>query len=953
MAEVVPGGGGDPGGRRLWIYGFASTLAVVVGVASTILPDTLPGWLRQSLVVAAAASTFLGATLLERYFTLRDRHHEAADREADHLRASRELGIRPPDDKDAPGRLLSPVREGEDQIVRFFGREDVLQRLVDWCVGDNGPGKRSLRVQLVTGPGGVGKTRLAHELQTVMRRTHGWECRNLRTGVEAEAMQVLRRGHGRAPVLFVVDYAENRSDGVTQLLDQALADPGTVRVLLLARREGRWWSDLCQQSAVGAVVGRYDPIELASRVVPRGAGPGPFAEQQRIVDLAAQDFARHLGRSPVQVTLPDVVPSARMLDLLSIALVEVLRSEGSEPGARADTSMHVVFDELVRHEARSWSRSAQEAGLPGDSQALRILVAAACLLGAENQAEAEALVRRIAPLCPPGSVLDPRAASRWLREQYPPSSGTFDDDHGTVLVGDPGWIGSLHPDRLAEHLVVSVLTATDAGDTTRALTSEERRTILLQDLTRQQAVRATIVLTRAASDPSRTRNRDAADADHHPQQHRGTRLDPRDADDVARLALDLVQGLDTRWALVSTVHEQIPWPDPPTALHELGHAVAELLVRTVDNGALPARPARIAHARHVLGNWAFTIGDYTASLHAREEATRLYRKLAKRHPDRYWSHLARALENLGDSFATLGRNDEALVVRREAVTAWRDNAHVDSERFLPDLAKSLHNLGVSYRDLGLPREALATHREALRTRRLLATQHDRHRAPLARSLSSIGRCHLDLGDVQQAHAEFVEALDHWHDLNARTPTRYEQDVALALGDLGMTHGLLGRPDKGLPLHTRAHAIWNGLAARYPVRFVSGLARSWTNLGIVYADLRREAESDHAFEQAITIYGALARENPGRREQNLAWSLGSAGIALSRRGRDDLARDALTEALALFRRRYDAGSRAVFFVRAHRSVLEEYSRLLGRSGQADEAHELRHQSDLLDGFLAAL
>ncbi|GGM34377.1 hypothetical protein GCM10010102_32410 [Promicromonospora citrea] len=950
MAEAGPGRGGDPGGRRLWIYGFASTLAIVVGVGATVLPDTLPSWLSQPLVVGAAASTFLGATLLERYFTLRDRHNEAAGREADDRRASRDLGIRPPDDNDAPGRLLSPVREGEDQIVRFFGREDVLQRLIDWCLDSNGPGKRSLRVQLVTGPGGVGKTRLAHELQTVMRRTHGWECRNLRTGVEAEAMQVLRRGHGRAPVLFVVDYAENRTEGVTRLLDQALADPGAVRVLLLARREGRWWSDLCQQPDVGAVVGRYDPIELATRVVPHGAGPGPLAEQQRIVDLAAQDFARHLGRSAVQVTLPDVVPSARMLDLLSIALVEVLRSEPSGPGERADTSMHVVFDELVRHEARSWTRSAQEAGLPDDSQTLRILVAAACLLGAEDQVEAEALVRRVAPLCPPGSELDPRGAARWLREQYPPTSGLTDSDDRTVLVGDPGWIGSLHPDRLAEHLVVSVLMAADVGDATRALTSQERRAVLLTDLTRQQAERAMIVLTRAASDPSRTRDRDTG---RRPVRNDDARLDPREAEDVARLALDLVHGLDTRWALVSTVHEQVPWPDPPNALHEVGHAVAELLVRTVENGTLSASPARIAHARHVLGNWAFTVGDYQASLEAREEATRIYRKLAKRRHDRHWPHLARALDNLGDSFATLGRNDEALAVRREAVTTWQQNVHVDSERFLPDLAKSLHNFGVSYRDLGLPRDALTTHREALRARRLLAAQHDRHRAALARSLSSIGRCHLDLGDIQQAHAEFVEALDHWLDLNARTPTRYEQDVALALGDLGMTHGLLGRPDDSLPLQTRAHTIWNGLAARYPVRFVSGLARSWTNLGIVYADLHRDTESDQAFDRAIAIYGELARENPERREQNLAWSLGSAGIALSRRGLDDRARDALTSALELFRRRYDAGSRAVFFVRAHRSVLEEYSRLLERSGQAGEAYELRRRSALLDGFLAAL
>lgn len=853
--------------------------------------------------------------------------------------------------------MLSPVREGDEQIVRFVGREGVLQQLIDWCLDDTAPGTRSLRVQLVTGSGGVGKTRLAHELQTVMRRDHGWECRNLRTGVEAEAMQVLRRGHSKAPVLFVVDYAENRSDGVAELLRQANADPGTVRVLLLARRGGRWWSDLCQQPDVGAVVGRYDPIELSTRVVPHDAGEGPLAEQQRIVDVAAQDFARFLGRSPAHVTLPDVVPSARMLDLLSIALVQVLRTGAATPGAEAGGSMHAVFDELVRHEARSWTKSAEEAGLSADSQTLQILVAAACLLGAESQAEAEALVRRISPLCPPGSRLDPRSAARWLREQYPPGSGLPDDD-GTILVGDPGWIGSLHPDRLAEHLVVSVLMAANSSDSARALTSAERRAVLLRHLNEHQAVRAMIVLTRAASDPSRSRDHDPSDESRRRKHDLDTgssdrHLDLRKGDDVARLALDLVHGVDARWSTVSAVHEQLPWPDPPSALHEVGHDVAELLVHTIDGGPPSARTHRTAHAQHVLGNWTFIVGRYEASLKAREEATRLYRKLAKRRPRRYWPNLAQSLDNLGDSFAALGRNDEALTARQEAVGTWRTNAPVDADRFLPDLTKSLHNLGVSYRDLGRPRDALATHQEALKARRRLAAQHDRHRASLARSLNSIGRCHADLGDTEHAHTEFIEALDNWHELNAQTPTRYEPDLALALGDLGGTYGLLGHAEAGLAMHEEAHQIWLRLAARNAIRFRPGLARSWTNLGITFAQLGRVAESGHAYDQAIAMYRTLAHEYPNRREQNLAWSLGSSAISLAGQGRDDLAREQFAEALGLFQRRYEAGSRAVLFVIAHRSVLEEYSRLLARAGQHERAHELRNDVKPMDRFLAAL
>ncbi len=963
VAEAGSGGVSGGSGRRLWVYGIASTLAVIVGIAAAILPESVPTWVRQIMVAGAVAGGVIGATLLERWFTLHDRHQEAADREAHDRLASQQLGVRPPGDDDAPGRLLSPVRDSDEQIVRFVGREDVLQQLVDWCIDDYDPARRSLRVQLVTGSGGVGKTRLAHELQTAMRTNHGWECRNLRTGVEAEAMQVLRRGHPGAPVLFIVDYAENRSDAVSELLRQANSDPGAVRVLLLARRGGLWWSDLCQHSDVGAVVGRYDPIELSARVVPHDADDGHLAEQQRIVDVAVQDFATFLGKSPAQLTLPDVVPGARMLDLLSIALIQVLRVErptaDTASGPRriqAGVSMHVVFDELLRHEARSWTRSAHEAGIPTDGQTLRILVAAACLLGAESQTEAESLVRRVTRLCPPGTRLDPRSAARWLREQYPPSAGFPDSSDDLVLVGDPGWIGSLHPDRLAEHLVVSVLTAADASDTTRTLVGAERRAVLLRGLNERQAVRAMIVLTRAASDPSRSQDDKPSRSSQGHQSSTESdmaRLDPRRGDDVAQLAMDLVRGIDVRWGTVSAVHEQLPWPDPPSALHAVGHHIAELLVRAVNSDRLLTHTGRTAHAQHVLGNWTFILGHYDTSLRAREEATRLYRKLARWRPSHYWSSLARSLDNLGDSYAALGRDNKALEARREAVGTWRQHAQVDAVRLLPDLAKSLHNLGVSYRDLGLPREALRTHREALAARRRLAGQHDRHQASLARSLSSIGRCHADIGDTEHAHSDFLEALEHWRHLDTQTPTRYEPDLALALGDLGTTYGLLGLAEAGLAMHEEAYGIWLRLSARNPVRFEPGLARSLTYLGIAHADLDHAEKSAHAYDEAIAIYRSLARKYPNRREQNLAWSLGSSAASLAMAGLDNRAGERFAESLELHRRRYEAGTRSVLFVTAYRSTLDGYAALLARAGGHDMARELRDDTAPLNQFLSDL
>jgi tetratricopeptide (TPR) repeat protein len=492
------------------------------------------------------------------------------------------------------------------------------------------------------------------------------------------------------------------------------------------------------------------------------------------------------------------------------------------------------------------------------------------------------------------------------------------------------------------------------------MVSTERRAVLLHGLSENQAVRAMIVLTRAASDPSRRQDRTPTKPFGALRDGRGrtegsdtNRLDPRSGYDVAQLALDLVHGIDARWRTVSAVHEQLPWPDPPSALHDVGHQVAELLVLAINNDRPSAHTYRTAHAQHVLGNWTYTLGSYEDSLRAREEATRLYRRLGRWRATRYWPNLAQSLDNLGDSFAVLGRYTEALEARREAAGTWQQHAHVDAERFLPDLTKSLHNLGVSYRDLGLPRESLTTHRDALAARRRLAAQHDRHRASLARSLSSIGRCHSDLGDTAQAHSDFLEALEHWRRLETETPTRYEPDLALALGDLGNTYSLLDGAETSLALHQEAHRIWVRLTARNPVRFEPGRARSLTDLGSTYADLGRADSSATAHDEAIAIYRDLAHKYPNRREQNLAWSLGSSAASLARSGLDGPSRERFAEALRLYRRRHQAGTKSVQFVTTYRSALDGYADVLTRSGRHDAARRLRNEMTPLDQFLEDL
>lgn len=136
--------------------------------------------------------------------------------------------------------MFDPRRE----VVSFVGREEELNILVAWCHEDD-----ASRLRLVTGPGGVGKTRLAVELCDRMRRA-GWKTERIADGKEAHAISALRDVSG-SRALLVVDYAETRA-GLGQLVSDLVGSKGKgVRSscsLVLLGIGGIAWASMTQQS---------------------------------------------------------------------------------------------------------------------------------------------------------------------------------------------------------------------------------------------------------------------------------------------------------------------------------------------------------------------------------------------------------------------------------------------------------------------------------------------------------------------------------------------------------------------------------------------------------------------------------------------------------------------------------------------------------------------------------
>ena len=86
-------------------------------------------------------------------------------------------------------RLLDPRRE----LVGFVGRKEELAALAAWCQDED-----AARLRLVTGQGGVGKTRLAVQLAERMKK-QGWTCERVADGKEGAAITALRAVTVAAP----------------------------------------------------------------------------------------------------------------------------------------------------------------------------------------------------------------------------------------------------------------------------------------------------------------------------------------------------------------------------------------------------------------------------------------------------------------------------------------------------------------------------------------------------------------------------------------------------------------------------------------------------------------------------------------------------------------------------------------------------------------------------------
>ncbi len=344
--------------------------------------------------------------------------------------------LSPRDARAAPNKLL----RAEHGCVPLMRPNPHFDLLLDWSTRDSATG-----LALVTGPAGIGKTRLASEL-CLSRLNAGWVAGLLMLEPAEAGLDGLSRAEGR--LLVVVDRAEGRVDQIIGLLgklsERSAAKPW--RVLLLARSKGDWWLRLSQkalESPADQVVAAVAEYELHYPQASQRDTQIAFRE-------AAECFGTILGIPTGHLRVPHLESSAldRPLFLQMAALSALGAPASSSPSLahRSRITQAALLDDALERERQYWQDTASAAGLERreDASDLASAVAIATLAGARNEDEAQDLLTSVPGLSDQPQA-DRRLVARWLHGLYP---------------GEPcEWFRAIEPDLLAEAHLAAVIEA--------------------------------------------------------------------------------------------------------------------------------------------------------------------------------------------------------------------------------------------------------------------------------------------------------------------------------------------------------------------------------------------------------------------------------------------------------------------------------------------------------------
>ena len=543
-----------------------------------------------------------------------------------------------------PAGVESPLRliRADYDVVPFQDRDE-LTVLDDCCRA--ALERPAVKVAVVHGVGGSGKTRLAVELAAQLGG-QGWYAGLLRPGGgEADIAWLAAVA---SPLFVVVDYAETRSEQLRWLFGALRHRADLPTVVILTARSTLWWDQLAEELANDAV-----PYRLVRQI----ALERRHGDSGRVFRAAFRAFSAAPAAPPGMTA----GPRWTTLDFVLLAWLAA-NDDGELPQTRSE-----LYRAAMRHEYSYWRRTygGTDDALPERSV---FHEAAVCLtLLSAVGSRAGALLGAVAELGRDGAALN--RMSRTLK----------------TCIGEPDGRLALRPDPVADQLTVDVLSASSGLlGTLLPLINDDERVALAVSLNRAGAadealataqLRAAIGIDRQLLEPTLL----VATLQGGPAL---TALEQLAADLGSELPADL--------------EDQVP---DHILLRGLRWRLAERRLAAVLQEA-EAEPQAIGALLNRVATAAGEAGQHERGLDAARQAVDCYQILAQARPEVFLPNLAATLNNLSNQQSENGDRAGALTSIQEATGHYQALAETRPEVFLPDLAVSLNNLSLRQSETG-------------------------------------------------------------------------------------------------------------------------------------------------------------------------------------------------------------------------------------------------------------
>lgn len=734
---------------------------------------------------------------------------------------------------------LSPslLLKAEEEFIPFAPeRFQFLQTQIEWAKTQN----YSICVRLLTGDGGIGKTRLALEMCKRLLKD-GWTTGFLKNDFHARSVQNFAREllQIRQPILLVIDYAETRTAELLELLiavsSQRFEKP--IRILLLARSSGEWWAQLptydirCEALLEGsATTGPYSLPSLYEQV----------SERKRAFDQALAAFAEALNVTPPCIQ-PDL-SAEQYKSPLFLQMAALLNLLGEHTN-----NAESLPQSLVRHEQRYWRKLTAKHAQPGielsnDSEN-SLLMSLATLIGGSPTSKA------IEPIWVAaegrGHYLKPLFAS--LSQFYPGRQG----------------LAGLQPDLLGEALVSRQILGAEGQALLNAVLGAKAST---PQRTHALTILARILLHR--SDVS-------------------TAIETALAKQFVHCAKSLFDVcIQTPGPLSLVAEQSFKQLSTATALQVAGilepnfkYEVLPLAgLRLLISETLKAQASRrcekprpsikdwhdFSNSLHVLSIANSRIGETYAAISHAKHALDIRQRLASSNPGNFESYLATSLDSYAGRLSDVGEKEQALIFSQKALNIRTILSKNNPKRFKPALAVSLNNHSNWLSDVGEISQALEFSKQALLIQEQLAKDTpELFEADFAISLNNHAGHLYDSGDTSLALNFAKKALEVRQRLAKDKPERFEANWATSLSNYATLLSDIGETDQSLDYIKESLTVHQRLAKDKPDRFEPDLAASLSNYAHILSDIGETKEALTLAKQASLIFQRLVAVRPSK------------------------------------------------------------------------------------------